>query len=157
MSAKYKFTDKEAVYFVTATVVDWVDVFTRNIYRNILLDSLRFCQKNQGLQIHAWVLMPNHLYMICSFINEREPGLVLKNIKSFTAINIIDAVINNKQESRKEWMLEIFEKNGKANKSNYRFQFWQHENHSILLDTPEKYKQRINYLDENPGRAGFCL
>ena len=46
MSAKYKFTDKEAVYFVTATVVDWVDVFIRNIYRNILLDSLRFCQKN---------------------------------------------------------------------------------------------------------------
>ena len=102
MSAKYKFTDKEAVYFVTATVVDWVDVFTRNIYRDILLDSLRFCQKNQGLQIHAWVLMPNHLHMICSFINEREPGLVLKNIKSFTAINIIDAIINNKQESRKE-------------------------------------------------------
>ena len=98
--------------------------------------------------------MPNHLHMICSFINERVPGLVLKNIKSFTAINIIDAIINNKQESRKEWMLEIFEKNGKANKSNYRFQFWQHENHSILLDTPEKYKQRINYLHENPGRGG---
>ena len=61
MSAKYKFTDKEAVYFVTATAVDWVDVFTRNICRDILLDSLRFCQKNQGLQIHAWVLMPKHL------------------------------------------------------------------------------------------------
>lgn len=59
MSSKYKFTDKEAVYFVTATTVDWVDVFTRNMYRDILLDSFRFCQKNQGLQIHAWVLMPN--------------------------------------------------------------------------------------------------
>jgi hypothetical protein len=55
MSSKHKFSDKEAVYFVTATTVDWIDVFSRNIYRDILLDSFRFCQKNQGLQIHAWV------------------------------------------------------------------------------------------------------
>jgi hypothetical protein len=49
MSAKYKFNDKEGVYFVTATVVDWIDVFTSDIYRNILLDRLRFCQKSQDL------------------------------------------------------------------------------------------------------------
>jgi hypothetical protein len=49
MRAKYKFDDKEGVYFVTATVVDWIDVFTRDIYRNILLNSIRFCQKYKGL------------------------------------------------------------------------------------------------------------
>ena len=59
MSSKYKFDDWEGVYFVTSTVVDWIDVFTRDIYRDILLDSFRFCQKNQNLQLHAWVLMPN--------------------------------------------------------------------------------------------------
>jgi putative transposase len=155
MSSKYKFIDKEGVYFVTSTVVDWVDVFTRNIYRDILIDSFRFCQKNQGLQIHAWVLMPNHFHMICSFVNGSDPGRVIKNIKSFTAIKIIDAIINNNQESRKQWILDIFEKHGRANKSNYRFQFWQHENHPILLDNEEKFKQRMNYLHENPVRAGF--
>ncbi|MEO6405385.1 MAG: transposase [Ferruginibacter sp.] len=155
MSTKYKFTDKEAVYFVTGTVVNWVDVFTRNIYRNILVDSFRFCQKNQGLQIHSWIIMPNHFHMICSFINDKDPGLVIKNIKSFTAIKIIDAIINNVQESRKDWMLDIFEKNGQINKSNYRFQFWQHENHLILLDNPFIYNQRKDYLHENPVRAGF--
>lgn len=155
MSTKYKFTDKEAVYFVTATTVEWLDVFTRNIYRDILLDSFRFCQINQGLQIHAWVLMPNHFHMICSFINGHDPGLVLKNIKSFTAIKIIDAIINNPQESRREFMLNIFEKNGKANKRNFRFQFWQHENHPVLLDSKEMLDQRLNYLHENPVRSGF--
>jgi REP element-mobilizing transposase RayT len=82
MSSKYKFVNSDGVYFVTATVVDWVDVFTRNIYRDILLDSFRFCQQHQGLQIHAWVLMPKHFHMICSF-KDGNPGLVLKNIKSF--------------------------------------------------------------------------
>ena len=49
--------------------------------------------------------------------------MVIKNIKSFTAMKIIDAIINNKQESRKEWMPDIFEKNGQRTKSNFRFQF----------------------------------
>ena len=81
--------------------------------------------------------------------------MVLKNIKSFTAMKLIDAIINNPQESRKEWMLDLFEKNGKLKKSNFRFQFWQHENHPVLLNTKEMYHQRINYLHENPERAGF--
>jgi REP element-mobilizing transposase RayT len=155
MSSKYKFSDKQAVYFITASIVDWVDVFTRNIYRDIMIDSFRFCQKNQGLQIHAWVLMPNHFHMICSFINDKDPGLVIKNIKSFTAMKTIDAIINNEKESRKGWMLDIFEKHGEKNKANYRFQFWQHENHPILLDTAEKYYQRMDYLHFNPVKAGF--
>lgn len=156
MSSKYKFVNPEAVYFVTATVVDWADIFTRNIYRDILLDSFRFCQKNQGLQIHAWVLMPNHFHMICSCINNNELGMVFKNIKSFTAIRIIDAILNNPKESRKHWMLDIFEKNGAQNKSNYRFQFWQHENHPIFLDHySNSYIDRLNYIHQNPVRAGF--
>jgi putative transposase len=124
MSTKYKFADIEGFYFITSTVVDWIDVFSRNIYREILLDSFRFCQEKQGLQIHAWVLMTNHFHMICSFINNPNPGKVIKNIKSFTAMKLIDTIINNQQESRKKWMLDLFEKNGLNNKSNFRFQFW---------------------------------
>ncbi len=81
--------------------------------------------------------------------------MVIKNIKSFTAIKLIDAIINNPQESRKSWILDLFEKHGKANKSNYRFQFWQHENHPILLDNSKMYNQRLRYLHENPVRVGF--
>jgi putative transposase len=98
-------------------VVDWVDVFTRNIYKNILLGSFRFCQINQGLQIGAWVIMPNHFHLIASFKDGFDPGLVLKNIKSFTAIKIIDAIINNPKESRKSWMLSICEQHGTLNKA----------------------------------------
>jgi putative transposase len=52
-------------------------------------------------------------------------------------------------------MLDLFEKHGKANKSNYTFQYWQHENHPILLDNLEMYNQRLVYLHENPVRAGL--
>jgi len=54
------------LYFLTLTVVDWVDVFTRPIYKHILIDSLRHCQQHKGLEISAWVIMTNHLHLIAA-------------------------------------------------------------------------------------------
>ena len=150
MSTKYKFTDKEGIYFTTSTIAGWVDVFTRDIYRDILLNSIRFCQTKQGLVIHAWVLMTNHLHMICSFKTGNDPGLVLRNMKSFTAMKLIDAIINNQTESRRENMLNVFESEGKKSSSNFRYKLWEHENHPILLDSVFVYNQRLNYLHWNP-------
>ena len=157
MSTKYKFTDNTAVYFTTSTVVGWTDVFTREMYKTILLDSIRHCQQNQGLVIHAWVLMTNHLHTICSCKEGKDLGLIWRNIKSFTAMKIIDAIVNNAGESRKKEWLHIFEEAGEKNSGNHRFQFWQHYNHPVLLDTTEKYNERFNYLHWNPVKAGFVL
>ena len=155
MSSKYKFIDKHGYYFTTSTIVGWTDLFTRDIYRNILLDSIRFCQLNQGLDVHAWVLMTNHLHMICSTKEGKDPGLVLKNLKSFTAVKLIDAIINNETESRREHMLTVFEGGGNKLTPNVRFKIWQHENHPILLDSTLLYNQKLNYLHSNPVTAGF--
>jgi len=44
---------KQGVCFTTSNVVEWLDIFTRNRYLEIILDSIRFCQLNKGLQIVA--------------------------------------------------------------------------------------------------------
>jgi len=102
------------------------------------------------------------LTLVYSCINGYEPGMVLKNIKSFTALKIIDAIIKNPKESRKDClpageagMLSIFEENGRAKKTNYHYQFWQHENHPVLLEDHSMLEQRMTYVHENPVRAGF--
>ena len=66
MSTKYKFLDPEGIYFVSFATVDWVDVFTRQEYKDIFIDSLKYCQKNKGMIIHAWCLMTNHVHLIFS-------------------------------------------------------------------------------------------
>ncbi len=155
MSTRYKFIDKDAVYFTTSTVVGWSDVFTRDIYKSILLESIRHCQRNQGLVLHSWVLMTNHLHTICSFKEGKDPGMIWRNIKSFTAMKIIDAIINNSEESRKEHLLHTFEAAGKKSSSNFKYQFWQHENHPVLIDTTAMYNQKAAYIHCNPVTAGF--
>ena len=64
MSEKYKFHDPEGTYFITMSTVGWVDVFTRPELKHVIIDSLKYCQKEKGLVINAWCLMPSHLHMI---------------------------------------------------------------------------------------------
>ncbi len=64
MNRKYKFKNPERAYFVSFAVVEWRDVFTRNIYKDILIDSLTYCQKNKGLEIFSWCMMTNHIHLL---------------------------------------------------------------------------------------------
>jgi len=57
MSRKYKFKNPEGTYLVSFSVVNWIDLFIRNEYREIILDSFRYCQKEKGFIIYAWLLI----------------------------------------------------------------------------------------------------
>ena len=56
MSTKYQATDITQAYFITTTTVGWVDIFTRLNQKYIIIDALRYCQKNKGLEIYAYCL-----------------------------------------------------------------------------------------------------
>lgn len=64
MSNKYKLGDLKRPHFVTLTMVEWADVVIRNEYKVILLDSLKYCQKEKGLEVNAYCIMTSHLNMI---------------------------------------------------------------------------------------------
>jgi len=62
----YIITGQYAIYFLTFTIVGWVDIFTRKECKDIIVDSLKYCNKNKGLSIHAYVIMSNHIHLIVS-------------------------------------------------------------------------------------------
>ena len=157
MSNKYKFIDQEGHYFITMTVVGWIDVFTRDVYRDILLDSWRYCQLKKGLQIHAWVLMTNHAHMIVSRMSEQLLQDIMRDLKKFSSSRIIREIETNKRESRSNWMLNIFREAGRYNCNNKNYQFWIQDNHPFLLSNNFLYTQKFNYLHQNPVKAGFVL
>ena len=155
MSRKYKFYDPEGLYFITFSVVKWVDVFTRDKYREILLDSFRYCQKEKGLVIHAYVIMTNHLHLIISRKGKHLLENIMRDMKKFTSGMLINAIKNNPSESRKEWMIEIFREAGRKNSNNTVYQFWQQDNHPIELTSNSMMEQKLNYIHDNPVEQGF--
>ncbi|MCW3126321.1 MAG: hypothetical protein JWO03_1979, partial [Bacteroidetes bacterium] len=152
MSFAYAFDNPDGTYFTTTPVVQWVDAFTRYHYCDIVVNSLDHCIKNKGLQLHAWVIMPNHIHLIISRIGPYSLSDIMRDFKKFTS-NEIKKAIREIPESRRNWMLWLFESAGKNNSNNEAFQFWQQENYPVELTTPEFTKQKLNYIHNNPVTA----
>ncbi|SDF06094.1 Transposase IS200 like [Mucilaginibacter pineti] len=79
----------DELYFVTLTVTDWIDVFTRRIYSDFIIENLNYCQQNKKLNIYAYVLMTNHLHLIA---NAEDGSLsnILRDFKTYTSKGLVN-------------------------------------------------------------------
>jgi putative transposase len=157
MASKYQFGENDIPHFVTFSVVNWIDTFTRIEYKDVLVDSLKYCIEKKGLILNAWIIMTNHTHLIMRTENQIRISDIVRDLKKFTSKQIVEAISTNPKESRKGWLLWMFERAGRRNMNNEINQFWQQNNHPIELNTDEKLKQRLNYLHENPVKAGIVF
>ncbi|MEQ8424818.1 MAG: transposase, partial [Cyclobacteriaceae bacterium] len=148
MSEKYKFRDLNGIYFITLTIVGWVDLFTRSELKNVIIDSLKYCQQQKGLVIHAWCIMPSHLHLIVASKGESLSNIT-RDFKKFTAKKIISE-INKIHESRKSWLLELFGEVGLGLKRVKNYKVWQDGNHPILLTDSAMIDRTLEYIHNNP-------
>ena len=154
MSRNYKFHNKSGLYFVSFATVNWVDVFTRQVYFKVLEESVTYCRSEKGMELYAYCFMPSHVHFVFRSANDDPSGL-LRDFKRHTSKAVIEAIENNPQESRKEWLLRLFEKAGKKNATTTNYQFWQHHNKPIELWSEAVIKQKIDYIHNNPVESGF--
>jgi REP element-mobilizing transposase RayT len=157
MSRNYKFHKPEAAYFVSFAVVEWLDVFTRNEYKNILIDSLNYCQKEKGMEIYAWCIMTNHVHLVFRAVGDISPEQILGDFKRFTSKAVVKAIIENPRESRKEVLLEQFLKAGKKSSNVSKYQFWRHDNKPIEVYSNKVIAEKINYIHQNPVDEGYVF
>ena len=143
-------------YFLTMTVVNWVDVFTRKNHCDAIIESLKYCQKEKGLQIFAYCIMSNHIHMLVNTLSPFELKDVIRDFKKFTAKKIL-LQIQNEPESRREWMLHQFEIAAEKSAKHKNYQFWQVGNHAIEIYSQNFIWEKINYIHNNPVKAGYVL
>ncbi len=64
MSRKYKFHNKQGLYFVSFATVNWIEVFTMQIYFNVLVTSVNYCRAEKGMELYCYCFMPSHAHFI---------------------------------------------------------------------------------------------
>lgn len=128
MSQGYQIKDQSAAHYLTLQIVQWVDIFTRKVYCDIVIKSLKYCQNEKSLEIYAYVIMSNHIHLLVRSGNENLSG-TLRDFKSYTSKEILKAIIE-KNESRRDWLLMIFKYAASKHKRNNTYQLWTHENHA---------------------------
>jgi REP element-mobilizing transposase RayT len=149
MSDKYKIWDKGKAYFLTMTVVGWIDVFTRSNHKKIITNSLSYCQKNKGLVIFGYCLMPSHLHLIARAENFNTLSDILRDFKKFTSKAIIQQILNE-PESRRDWMIQYFKKAGENLKGISNYKFWQDGNHAEMISSNNFFDEKLDYIHNNP-------
>lgn len=147
-------TYEGGLFFVTLTVVGWLDVFNRRLYIEELIKNIKYCQEHKGLQIYCYCIMSSHVHLIASAKTGKLTS-ILRDFKSYTSKELIKLIENNIQESRREWMLYMFEFFAKKNSHNSVYQFWQQTNYPVDLFTAKVIDQKVDYIHNNPVETGI--
>ena len=154
MSRKYKFTDNSKLYFTSFAVTNWIDLFIRNEYKEILIEAIKYCQREKDLELYGWCIMTSHVHLI---IGTKGNALsnIMRDLKRHSSEELHTAIMNNSLESRREWILWMMERAAKKNSARSRFQLWQPESHPIELLNNNVANQKLDYTHYNPVEAGF--
>lgn len=154
MSRKYKFGDSSKLYFISFAVVYWIDLFIRKEYKDIVLESWRYCQQEKELDIYAWCIMSSHVHMIVGS-KGRALDKTIGEMKSFTSRALRKTIAAHPGESRRAWITAMMEKSGMGNSNNDEWQLWQQHNKPIEILNSDMFYQKLNYIHHNPVEAGF--
>ena len=150
---RYLISDQHATYFITCTVIYWIDLFTRQRYRDIVVDSLNYCIREKYLIVHSWVIMSNHIHLVVRTEPPGEMSAFLRDFKKFTSKSMLKDLAGL-PESRGEWLLHKFSFEAKRSGRAENYKIWKDSNHAIDL-THIDIMQKINYIHNNPVNAGL--
>lgn len=151
MSEKYKASDPELPYFVTFSIIEWMPLFSSAKYADIIVNSIKYCIDNKGLELFAYCIMPTHLHLIIRAV-ELGPGPVLRDLKKFTSSEIIRILENDNENF---YMIEVFKKAAKHIKRNKYLKVWQDGYHPKMIYSNKFFFQKLNYIHMNPVKAGI--
>ena len=154
VGSRYKIRDNEGLFFITSTVIGWVDIFTRREYRDSLINSLKFCVENKGLILHAYVIMSNHFHAIVSCEQGTDLVTTIRDFKKFTSKEII-RLIKSIRESRREWLLNKFSYEAHRVQRGQDYILWKEGYHAIQIETNSFLDRKLEYIHNNPVKAGI--
>ena len=155
MSDSFQVRNQSGLHYLTFQIVQWADLFTRQVYRNIVVDSLRYCQQQKGLEIYAFVIMSNHVHLLAKSQNDNLSDII-RDFKRHTSKQMIET-IQQMPESRRELLLMIFRYAARGHKRNNEYQVWAHESHAEEIFSNTFIEQKIDYIHNNPVRSGIVV
>ena len=135
-------------YFLTATTVNWLPLFSNPDIAQIVFDSFIFLQKENRLTIYAYVLMENHLHLIAT---AEDLSKEIANFKSFTARKSIDYYI----EQNNQFILKQLAFHKLPHKTDRDYQFWQEGNQPKRIQSEATLRQKVDYIHFNAVRRGY--
>lgn len=134
--------DTTHLYFVTASVVEWIPLFKYPKHTEIILNSLSWMQERKRLLLFAFVIMPTHVHLLIK-PEQQSIGEIIQQFGSFTAHEILKKV---REDGKNEW-LKIFEQENRDPR--HKHSIWQ-DIQAKNIFSMQVLEQKIEYIHQNP-------
>jgi putative transposase len=149
----YRIRNQQEPHFITFTVVGWIDIFSRQCYRDLIIESVNYSIREKGLKVGAYVIMTNHLHFIWTAKNGNLSDLI-RDFKRHTSSRIYQSILRE-PESRRHWLLHLLKFHGKRTNANENYKIWTGNNHPEEIESEDFLKVKLDYIHDNPIRAGI--
>jgi len=144
--------------YLTLNVVDWIEIFIRPVYKQVIVESINYFIEKKGLTVYAWCLMTNHLHLMAQANQGFGLSSLVNDLKKFTSRLILED-IDVEPDSRREWMLEKFQNASESMRMLEKFQVWQTCINPIYIDLNNSgsVKSQLDYIHCNPVRDRIVM
>ena len=146
--SRYRILNGQSPHFMTATINQWLPLFTRPATVNIVLDSWRFLQRETGFTLYGYVILENHLHLIAA---SDDLSRDMQRFKSYSAKEII-AYLEQHQATNTLELLALFKRRHKTEST---YQVWEEGNHPQIIETETMMRQKLEYIHQNPVKRGY--
>ena len=144
--------NENKIHFLTITIIEWIDIFTKPEYFKMIIDSLKYCRKNKGLLLYEFVIMTNHLHLIAKATEGYKLSQIISDFKKHTTREILKEL----EKDNRRYILNLI-KNSFSKKKDYQNQIWQRENYPELIFNEKFLNEKINYIYNNPVKKEFVI
>jgi putative transposase len=135
-------------YFFTCTIIDWRPLLEEEIYKRIILDSLRYLCDKGCIKIYSFVIMPNHVHLIWKLLKLNGKELPSSSFLKFTSHKLLELVkIRNKEKL--SWLTSQL--------SDSKYQIWIPKSREFNLYSSKLFEQKMDYIHNNPVQGKWLL
>ena len=140
------------MHFITLTIIEWIDIFTKPEYFQVIIDSLKYCRKNKGFKLYEYVIMTNHIHLIVRAKEGHKLSQIISDFKKYTTREILSLL----EKDNRRYILNLF-KNSFAKKIGYEKQIWQRENYPEVIMSDKFLREKIKYIYKNPVKKEYVV
>lgn len=133
--------DITSIYFSTFTNLNWQHVLKSDSNKEIVIESLRFLVKEKRIVLYGFVIMPNHIHLLWKISEELKLQDVQRDFLKFTAQKIKFRLLETEDVILEKLMV---------NAKDRKFQIWERNGFSFMLNNVKTVYQKLNYIHYNP-------
>jgi putative transposase len=135
-------------YYYTATITKWHKLLKPDKYKDVIISSLQYLVEKKKIKVFAFVIMPNHIHLVWTLLEKNGKEMPHASFMKFTGHKFLEDLTANHSQ-----LLPYFE----VDSSTRKYHFWQRNSLPVALHSYKFWKQKIDYIHNNPCVAKWNL